>query len=288
MICEMSPNMKTQITKFYCLTLMLLLVLFPALACAQTASQQSGNPNRMVVPLSHPSQPARIELQMLGGNITVQGYGGNEVIIEGSGESISEANVPEEARGMRRLTQQTRLGADEDNNLVTIHAGLRRQDIHLQVPASSVLSLKTLSGNIRVQGVFGELDVESTNGDITLDQVGGSIIAHGVNGSISANVVRFDSDKPFSFSTLNGRIDVTLPSSMHANLNIRSDQGDIYLDQGFDFKSQATSSNGNSKSESNGMLKLKIDNTIHGTINGGGVEINMRSFNGSILVHKGK
>jgi DUF4097 and DUF4098 domain-containing protein YvlB len=136
--------------------------------------------------------------------------------------------------------------------------------------------------------VFGELDVESTNGGITLDQVGGSIVAHALNGSVTANVVRLDADKPFSFSTLNGRIDVTLPGNMHANLNIRSDQGDIYLDQGFDFKPLATSSSNTSKPESNGMLKLKTDNTIHGTINGGGVEINIRSFNGSILVHKGK
>ena len=48
------------------------------------------------------------------------------------------------------------------------------------------------------------------------------------------------------------------------------------------------SSSNASKPESNGMLKLKRTTQIHGTINGGGVEINIRSFNGSILVHKGK
>jgi hypothetical protein len=286
MFCEM--NMKTQITQFYRLTRILSLALVPSLACAQTTSEQSANPNRMVVRLSHPSQPARIRLQMLAGNIVVQGYSGNEVIIESPGGSTREADVPEEARGMRRLTRQAGLAADEDNNVVTIHTGLGPENIDLQIPGSSAVSLKTLTGNIRVQGVFGELDVESTNGGITLDQVGASIVAHALNGSITANVVRLDADKPFSFSTLNGRIDVTLPGSMHANLNIRSDRGDIYLDQGFDFKSLATSSSGISKSESSGMLKLKMDNTIHGTINGGGVEINIRSFNGSILVHKGK
>ena len=284
----MSPDMNTQITKLCRLALVLLLALVPALVRAQTTSQQSANPNRMIVRLSHPSQPGRIRLQMLGGNITVRGYSGNEVIIESAGEHTREAGVPEEARGMRRLTQPAGLGADEDNNVVTIHTGLEPKNIDLQVPANSVLSLKTLTGNIHVQGVFGELDVESSNGGITLDQVGGSIVAHALNGSITGNVVRLDADKPFSFSTLNGRIDVTLPGSMHANLNMRSDQGDIYLDQGFDFKSLATSSGGISKSESNGMRKLKMDNTIHGAINGGGVEINIRSFNGTILVHKGK
>lgn len=267
---------------------MLPLAFIPTLVCAQTPSESTVNPNRMVVPLSQPSQPARIKLQTLGGNVSVRGYSGNEVIIEGTGERTREAPVPEEARGMRRLTQSAGLNADEDNNVVTIHAGLRPENIDLQVPAGSALSLKTLSGNILVQGVFGELDVESTNGGITLDQVGGSIVAHALNGGITANVVRFDADKPFSFSTLNGTINVTLPAGMHANLTMRSDQGDIYLDQGFDFKPLTTPSSSTEKSEPNGMLRLKMDNTIHGAINGGGVEINIRSFNGSILVHKGK
>ena len=62
----------------------------------------------------------------------------------------------------------------------------------------------------------------------------------------------------------------------------------VTLDQGFDFKPLANSSGGVQRSESEGMIKLKLDNTARGAINGGGVEINVRSFNGSILVHKGK
>jgi hypothetical protein len=118
--------------------------------------------------------------------------------------------------------------------------------------------------------------------------VGGSILAHSLHGGLSATVVRLDSQKPSSFSTFNGRIDLTLPADLHANLNMRSDQGDVYLDQGFDFKPLANPSGGVQRSESVGMIKLKLDNTARGAINGGGVEINIRSFNGSILVHKGK
>src|ERR1700704_2310317 len=107
----MSPYMKTQITQFYRLTLMLSLGLVPSLACAQTTSEQSADPNRVVVRLSHPSQPARIRLQMLVGHIRVQGYNGNEVIIEGARKHTHASGVPEEARGMRRLTQPGGLGA---------------------------------------------------------------------------------------------------------------------------------------------------------------------------------
>jgi hypothetical protein len=277
--------MKEKVTALYRITLLAALALTPGLSYAQTANEQ--NPNRLVVRLSHPSQPSRVTLQMLAGSISVEGYSGNEVIVEGAGERIAEGDVPAEARGMRRLSHPGDVSVDEDNNVVTIHPGFKPTNIDVRVPANSMLSLKTLTGSIKVQGVLGDLAVESTNGGVTLDQVGGSIVAHALNGGITANVVRPSADKPFSFSTLNGRIEVTLPASMRANLNMRSDHGDIYLDQGFDYKPLA-SSGGSSKSDSNGMLRLKMDNTIHAAINGGGVEISIRSFNGSILVHKGK
>jgi hypothetical protein len=69
---------------------------------------------------------------------------------------------------------------------------------------------------------------------------------------------------------------------------MRSDRGSIFLDQGFDFKPLPNPSGAATKSESNGMTKLTADNTIRGVINGGGAEIDIRSFNGTILVHKGK
>jgi hypothetical protein len=274
--------------KVYRLIVLLLLTLVPVLVCAQTRSGQAAISKRMVVPLSHASQPAQVNLNWLSGSVSVHGYTGSQIIIESSGEGPVRPDVPDEAKGMQRLANLGGLSADEDNNVVTIHSGLTTGNIELQVPASSSLTLKTLNGSIHVQGISGELDIETTNGGITLDQVGGSIVAHALNGQVTASVARLDASKPSSFSTLNGRIDLTLPAGLHANLSMRSDQGDIYIDQGFDFKPLPDLSDSTTKSESNGMTKLKMDNTIHATINGGGAEINIRSFNGAILIHKSK
>ncbi len=283
--------MKTEIMKLCRLTVLLSLTLIAASVWAQAGGDQAANPNRMAIPLSHPSQPAQVNLTSISGDISVHGYTGNQVIIESSGDRFRRRDrddVPEEARGMQRLTSGTDLNANEDNNVVTIHGGLRNENLDLQVPAASSLSLKTVNGSVQVQGVSGELDIESTNGGVTIDQAGGSIVAHTLNGRITATVARLDTGKPSSFSTMNGRIDVTLPAAVHANLTMRSDRGDIYLDQGFDFKPLPNSSSSTTKSESNGMTKLRLDNTIRGSINGGGTEIDIRTFNGTVLVHKGK
>ena len=283
--------MKTKIMKLCRLSLLLSLTLIAAPVRAQAGGDQAANPNRMVVPLSHPSQPAQVNLTSISGDITVHGYAGNQVVIESLGERPRRrdgADIPEEARGMQRLASPADLNADEVNNVVTIHGGLRGGSIDLQVPAVSSLSLKTVNGNVQVQGVSGQLEIESTNGGVTLDQASSSIVAHTLNGQITANVARLDTGKPSSFSTMNGRIDLTLPAALHANLTMRSDRGDIYLDQGFDFKPLPNPSGNATKSESNGMTKLRMDNTIRGTINGGGAEIDIRTFNGAVLIHKGK
>jgi len=66
--------MKEKVTALYRITLLAALALTPALSYAQAASEQ--NANRLVVHLSHPSQPARVTLQMLAGSISVEGYTG--------------------------------------------------------------------------------------------------------------------------------------------------------------------------------------------------------------------
>ena len=80
----------------------------------------------------------------------------------------------------------------------------------------------------------GELDVSSMNGKITLTNVSGSVLANTMNGTMRATMDSVDPNKPLSFSSMNGTIDVTLPADFKANVKLRTDHGEIYSD--FDFK----------------------------------------------------
>lgn len=258
------------------------------------------SPDRIVVPLSHPSQPVTLKVAVLNGSITVQGYSGKDVIVSSSrdGGSRHQRTPPPEAQGMHRLDSNLGLTAEEDNNVVTVHSSVFNGgggNISVQVPANASLSLHTVSGgDIEVTGVQGDINVEDINGRITLNQVGGSIVAHGLNGRITATVTHLDASKPSSFSSLNGRIDVTLPADVRADVSMKTDQGDIYMDDGFNFHPTSAPSSGNGSGDSsgqrdgNGMYKVKIDRTIYGTLNGGGPVIRFENFNGNIYLRKAK
>jgi len=94
-----------------------------------------------------------------------------------------------------------------------------------------------------------------------------------------------DPNKPLSFSSMNGTIDVTLPADLKANVKLRTDHGQIYSD--FEVKL-----GGGAITEKNdtpdGKFKVKMDRTITGTINGGGTEATFKTYNGTIYLRKKK
>ncbi|HEY8054874.1 MAG TPA: DUF4097 family beta strand repeat-containing protein [Terriglobales bacterium] len=268
----------------------------------QSAQAASADANHVVVPLSHPSQPATLRVSVISGSIHVRAYNGNQVIIDSApGEGGSrlargwgddeDRNSPAEAQGMHRLNSPAGLTAEEDNNVVRVTTSVMSgsQDLNIQVPANTSVSLHTVNGSeISVEGLTGDINCEATNGRITLTHVAGSIVAHALNGRIVATVDHFDAGKPSSFSSLNGTINVTLPADLHANLSLKTSHGDIYMDNGFQFQQQSRNPGTSGQRGDNGMYKVEVDRTITGTLNGGGADLRMQTFNGDIYIHKGK
>jgi DUF4097 and DUF4098 domain-containing protein YvlB len=95
-----------------------------------------------------------------------------------------------------------------------------------------------------------------------------------------------ESAKPTSFSGVNGKIDITLPADLKANLKLKAFQGDIWTD--FDVLMSGARPSAQTSNSSNGKYKVTFDRTINGSINGGGVDITLNTLNGAIYIHKKK
>jgi hypothetical protein len=99
-------------------------------------------------------------------------------------------------------------------------------------------------------------------------------------------MTRVAPDRPMAFTTFNGPVDVTLPATVKANLKLRSDHGEIFTD--FDVQTRpASSTSSPSVRGPDGRIHIDINQSIQGTVNGGGPEFELRSFNGNIYVRKG-
>jgi DUF4097 and DUF4098 domain-containing protein YvlB len=169
--------------------------------------------------------------------------------------------------------------------------------ITIQVPAATSLVLRAVNGGeVTVEGVTGSIEVNNVNGSIALTDVGGPVIAHATNGRVVATLKQVAAGKPMSFTSFNGNVDVTLPASAKANLKLRSDRGDVYTD----FEVQTTQApprtqqgdssrdRGRNDSRGNARYRLEMDRSIYGTINGGGPDFELRTFNGNIYLRSAK
>ena len=138
----------------------------------------------------------------------------------------------------------------------------------ITVPRSMTLDVETTNGAIEVTGVSGMLKVETTNGHIRLDRCAGNVDASTTNGGIRAELVSVDRSRTNRIETTNGKIVLTVPSSLAAEID-------------------ASTTNGGIDSELAVTTHSVGRHTLRGTINGGGAPLRLRTTNGSIEIRNG-
>jgi DUF4097 and DUF4098 domain-containing protein YvlB len=334
-------------------------------------------PDRAVVPLSNPAKPAKVEVSVIRGSVTVKAYDGKEIVVEARtrekalagvgnyyglaagyavappatpapaavpapaptvradkltakqqeeiqekiaksladqedlarriergyaraadvyGDLLQDAKQAREEKakkiaGMKRLSgSSSGLEVEEENNVVTINTQSWKAatDLTIQVPRATSLEIRSsMDGAVVVDGVNGEIDINNINGPVRVTNVAGNTLVHTVNGDITVALARVTADKPLSFSTMNGDIDVTLPADVKANLKMKSDQGEIYSDFDIDMTRQPAKSEATPRTEQ-GKYRITFDKSLYGLINGGGQEMSFNTFSGDIIIRRKK
>lgn len=241
--------------------------------------------DRFTIPFSSATQPRKLVVDSMLGNITVRGYQGQEVVIEVSGGNQPRRSSKTPPPGMHRIGPVGGdIQASESNNVVRVNGGVLSggANLTIQVPTQTAVTVKTISGReILIENIAGEIEASNMNGRVNIMNVSGSVVAHSMNGKITAVIDNVMPDKAMSFSTFNGDIDVTLPSAIRAKVMLKTNRGDMFTD----FEIQLEPSQSVVENTKNGK-RVRTDRTIRGSINGGGPEIQFTSFNGDIVIHK--
>jgi len=136
---------------------------------------------------------------------------------------------------------------------------------HITLPRQMNAKVETVNGRLIVNDLTGTLQLETTNGGIEVSRCAGSIDAETTNGAISAELLRV-SNGPMKFETTNGRITLSVPPTLAATIN-------------------ASTTNGRIKSDLAVTTKNFEEDSLRGTLNGGGPLIRLSTTNGSISIH---
>ena len=249
----------------------------------------------ITVSFSDPSRPGLLKVNLMQGNITVKTHAGKDVIIQtkarnGSDRRTNNRRQDPDTAGLKRLDAvSSGLTVEEENNVMSIgsRSMSNSTDLEIQVPVKTNLKLGILNGDYMVvQGVDGDIDATNQNGDLTLTDVSGSVVAHSSNGKVLVTMKRVTAQKPMSFTSLNGNVDVTLPADTKANMKLRTDNGEVYTDFEVQLKPNAAAPVVEDTRRSGGRYRINVDKSVLGAINGGGPDFELRTMNGNVYIRK--
>ena len=228
----------------------------------------------VVVPLSNPGGKGHLTMYLLNGSISVTSHNRNDVIVTAdvrSGKSKCDDCKSKGKYGLKKIdANAVRFSIEEVDNKVRVKSRNINTvtDYEIKVPKNFNLKLNvTNSGNIYVENVKGELEVSNTNGKIDMKNVSGSVIADALNRNITVTFDEIFKNESMAFSSLNGKIDITFPADLKADVKAKTDFGAIYTD--FELKIIDKKA-AIEKTKKSSVYKVNVDKWTFGTINGGG------------------
>ncbi|MEW6207882.1 MAG: DUF4097 family beta strand repeat-containing protein [Acidobacteriota bacterium] len=149
-------------------------------------------------------------------------------------------------------------------------ARLGRADFEIFAPANTSISIKNIVGKIEVRGISGHVSVKSFDSDVRLT----GIRAPSVDVRITGGDIYFDGelqeDGDYSFQSMKGDIEMSLPASSRFRLKARALSENINLGEFL----------------SNFREMVKGSKEISGSYRDDGPKLSVTTYAGRILFHK--
>jgi len=229
------------------------------------------------------AQDRKVVLDMRQGDVTVEGYDGDELLIQASGYHYTPP--PSLANGLRPIYasggDNTHLGLsvtpDGSNTLRVVSTSNSDGHYTVRVPRQTDVAFThnqwNLSSDLTVRNLAGRLEVSLTSGDLRLLNMSGAVVANTVSGDVKVQFSGVPA-QPCAISSVSGDVDVSLPAATKASFSMRSISGEIYTD--FDLNL------------SSGSLHHVGGQTVEGRANGGGTTFSLKTVSGDIFVRKSR
>lgn len=230
--------------------------------------------------------------------VQVQGYDGNEIVF--SAAAIKEADKDDRAAGLKLvtgsgLTDNTGLNLSvvEKDGIIDVNEVSKdnREAIIIKVPNSMAVSITT-SGimyshrAVDVKDFKGNLQVNTMYNAISLQNITGPVTAKTIYGELNADFASMVKG-PVSLISVYKFVDVTIPANLKANVDMSTKNGNIYAADGLTIQRVPAKEERNKDGEDVSILtELTRATNIVGTLNGGGLDLILRTSFGKIYLRK--
>ncbi|MTI89581.1 MAG: DUF4097 domain-containing protein [Balneolaceae bacterium] len=251
------------------LPIVMLFLAYAQTANAQTYQHQISN-----------SADQSIEIVVTQSDLYIEGYDGNEVVIE----NMDYEEPPARAEGLRSLYSSGEdntgigLSVEEENGTLKIYPANRSGgDFKIKVPNKVRIKVEEVNwggGDFEIKNHSGEIEFKTNTGDMLLENITGPVVASSTSGDIKIIISSLMQQKPSSISLVSGDIDITMPENSKVDFSLYTVTGDVFTDLQIDVPNKVDN------------MKRLSGGKIEGSMNGGGVEVSLKSVSGDIYLRK--
>ncbi|OJJ20800.1 hypothetical protein BKI52_09455 [marine bacterium AO1-C] len=215
----------------------------------------------------------KVKVEGVNGSIYVEEYDGSEILITSPDHGYSD-----KTKGLKILgaagNDNTSVGMNykkEGNTIVFRGIRRKKQSYYFKLPKGTAFMARErglYSNKLEIKNFSGEIEIDVAYTRVTLDNITGPVLLNATYKGPKVVFSKVNQNKPSSIVCPYGDIDVTIPGDTKANIIASSSYGDIYTN--LDIKV-----NGSEKRSK-----------VRGTLNGGGVEIEVRSPYKNVYIRK--
>ena len=214
----------------------------------------------------------RVSVSNINGSIVVDAWDKNEVKLEAvkiadSKETLSEVELKIESTPAA-FSVETDYDKWKDRNDWGHNNRRLEVQFHLTVPRGAVLDeIETVNGSVTVANFSNYTKISAVNGNVKAANLRGTANLSTVNGEVAADFDQLETGSKISLSTVNGRVNLLIPSDSSVTLKADSVNGNIANDFGLPVH----------KGE-------YVGRDMYGKLGNGDVQIKLNSVNGQLSV----
>ena len=202
------------------------------LALAGDASLRADNaPTREQFHRSYALSPhGRIRIENRYGDVCITAWDRDEVRIEAVKTAadpgrLDDASIVVDSTA-ERLTVRTQYAGAEPDEPASV-------EYRITVPRTATLDeVRLTNGALSITGVTGAVKATSVNGNIRAVHLEGKADLATINGQVQAGFNRVSASQPISLRSVNGKIELSIPSGSNAQVIAQNRSGEIQNDFG--------------------------------------------------------
>lgn len=244
-------------------------------ALAATIQKPKGDELTEVFQQIYPLSPTgRVHISNINGDVHINVWDQNSVKVDAvkraySQQRLSEAtidvtNTEDSVKIKTKYHQNQNSGGNRDDSAASV-------EYTLTVPRGARLQgAELVNGSLDVEGLQGDVNASLVNGAVKAERLGGEVKLSTVNGRIAVNAAGLENAKGVALNSVNGAIELVVPSGASANVEASTIHGPITNDFGL--------------TEEKGQY---VGRNLSGQIGSGGPRVRLNNVNGSIAIKRG-